>query len=281
MKCFVKTLLVTLTAGLLSQRAWTAEDSVVRPVTSAYMLEVGSSHIADTYLTPLKYTGWHASLGYQRRQMMKFAPDRWVMSLNATGAIDRTLNPARNATMYSLDFEAWWSMERRFMLAPRLAVGIGGATSLTGGVLYVARNSNNPAAAKGAWTVDLTAYASYRVNLGRLPVTFGVSARVPALGVFFSPNYGELYYEIYLGNREGLVQCAWPGNYRRADLRLWADLHFGGTSLRLGYHGDLLSTKAHDIVSRHITHAVTIGIVTEWLSINTRHNNPDYSSALY
>lgn len=36
-----------------------AADGVkpLRPVTAAYTLEAGSSHLSDTYLTPLKYSG--------------------------------------------------------------------------------------------------------------------------------------------------------------------------------------------------------------------------------
>lgn len=270
--------MLTLCAGA---NVSAATDSIPRPVTSTYMIEGGSSHLADTYLTPIKYSGWHTALTYSRRQMMKFAPERWVMSLTGQASVDGADNPARNATMYSLDFMASWGMERRYNPVDNMYMGIGGATTLSAGILYLSRNSNNPVAAKAAWTIDLSAYASYRLRIGRIPLTVGISARIPAIGAFFTPDYGELYYEIYLGNHRGLVQCAWPGNYRRADLRLWADVHFGGTTLRLGYHGDLRSTKAHDIVSRHMTHAMSVGIVTQWLSIDTRRSDNNYHSAAY
>lgn len=252
-----------------------------RPVTSAYMLEIGSSHLADTYLSAVKYSGWRAALTYSRRQMMKFDPTRWVMQLDISAGLDGAQNVVRNATMYATDFRGAWAMQRRYEMTKNLTFGVGGATSLDIGVLYLSRNGNNPASARASWTLDLSGDATWRMNIGHMPVTLGISARVPVVGAFFSPNYGELYYEIYLGNTSSLAHFAWPGSYRRADVRLWADLHFGGTSLRVGYHGDMLSTKANNIVTRDISHALTIGIVTEWLSIDTRRANRGYNSASY
>ena len=53
--------------ALLPSRAVEA-DSVVRPVLSAYMVEAGSAHVCDTYLTPLHYSGWSAAFSYERMQ---------------------------------------------------------------------------------------------------------------------------------------------------------------------------------------------------------------------
>ena len=47
----------------------TDTEAVVRPVTAAYTVEAGTSHLADTYLTPLKYSGWSMGLGYERMQI--------------------------------------------------------------------------------------------------------------------------------------------------------------------------------------------------------------------
>ena len=86
-------------------------------------------------------------------------------------------------------------------------------------------------------------------------------------GAFFSPDYGELYYEIYLGNRDNLAHAAWFGNYFRLNNLLTADLRLGSTNLRLGYRGDILSTKENNIVTRRITHTLIIGVSGEWLSL--------------
>lgn len=241
--------------------------AIVRPVTSAYGIEAGSAHLADTYLTPLHYDGWHSAVTYSRTQAMAFDPGRWSMRLSLRGTADHTQNPARNATMWNFDIEAAWGMTRRFRITDAASAGIGGYTSLNAGALYLGRNGNNPAAAKGAWVVGVSAAATYAMRIGRLPVSWGASVAVPVAGAFFTPQYGQLYYEIYLGDRRGLAHAAWPGNYRRVDARAYADLHFGGTTLRLGYHLDLRSTRANGITSRNVTHAFSAAIVTRWLSV--------------
>lgn len=241
--------------------------AVVRPVTSAYGIEVGSADLADTYLTPLHYDGWHSAISYSRTQAMGFDPERWSMRLALGVAVDHTQNPARNATMWNLDFEASWAMTRRFRVTDAVSAGIGGYTALNVGALYLGRNGNNPASAKGAWMIGVRAATTYAMRIGRLSITWGVEAAMPLTGVFFAPQYGQLYYEIYLGDHRGLAHAAWPGNYRRIDTRAWADLHLGGTTLRLGYHFDLRSTRANDITSRSVTHAFSIAVVTRWLSV--------------
>lgn len=245
----------------------------LRPVTAAYTYGIGSAHLADTYLTPLKYNGWAMKLGYERMQAMNFNPEKWVMRLTADIEVDRTDNPARNANMWYGGIDIAWGMMHRWRLPASLTIGAGGSASVTAGCLYSPRNGNNPVAAKAAVTVNAAAYAAWNVRVVRLPMTLRYQATLPVTGVFFSPDYGELYYEIYLGNHSGLAHCAWWGNYFRLDNLLTADLHLGGTSVRIGYSGNILSTKVNNITSRAITHMLVIGLSGEWISLDPRRRD--------
>lgn len=257
------------TAIVCCSAARAQSTETLRPVTAVYTIEGGSSHLCDTYMTPLKYSGWQLALNYERWQAMRFDPENWVMNLSGRFTLDRDRNPARNAAMWGIDLRLDWAMMRRFGIAsiPCLTLAVGGQTTLNGGVLYLNRNSNNPVSAKAAWTVGITAQATYRFTLGHLPVVLGYRPSLPLAGCFFSPDYDELYYEIYLGNRSGLAHVAWPGDYFRLDQLLSADLRFGATSLRVGYRCNILSTKASNIVSRQISHCFTLGVSGEWLSL--------------
>ena len=244
----------------------------LRPVLSAYMAEVGSAHLADTYLTPLRYSGMHYGLAYERMQAMKASPENWIMQLDVRVDVDRVLNnPTRNAVMWNANVDLRWAAMRRWQVGGGLTLGIGPGIGLRGGALYLSRNGNNPASAKGAVTFDARGIASYPVTIGRLPVVFRYEVSLPVTGAFFAPDYGQLYYEIWLGERSGLCRAAWWGNYFDMDNLLTADLRLGGTTLRLGYRNHIISTKASDIVSRRISHAFVIGIATEWLSLSPRH----------
>lgn len=279
--------IATLLSLLAGQRVEAVEnDSVepLRPVAAAYMFEAGSAHLADTYLTPLRYDGWTAAFRYERLQAMKFDPDRWIMRLSASVEVDRTQNPARNAVMWMGAVEASWGMLRRWRLPQSLTLAAGGSTGINLGCLYNDRNGNNPASAKASWTVNLTAMAAWNVTLGRLPVTLRYQPTLPVTGVFFSPDYGQLYYEIYLGDDSGLAHAAWWGNYFAMENFVTADLRFGGTSLRLGYRNNILSTKVNYITTRVVTHAFVVGLSGEWLSLNPRkpfNSEARIVSALY
>lgn len=263
--------LALVSLGARGEEVLADSTEVVRPVFAAYTVESGSARLADTYLTPLKYDGWHAAFDYQRYQAMSFAPDDWTMRLHLGLSLDKTDNPARNATMWGLMLSADWGMMRKFRpFAADLTLAVGASTGIEAGCLYNARNGNNPASAKGAWTVNLTGFASYRAKIGRLPVTVTYQPTLPVAGVFFAPDYGELYYEIYLGDHSGLVHGAWWGNYFKLDNSLAADLHFGATNLRVGYHGGIFSSKVNHVVTHIYTHAFSIGVSGEWLSVNPR-----------
>ncbi len=261
-------------------------DSVVveRPVVSVYSLEAGTAHIAQTYLSPLRYSGLALALSYERMQAMRFDPDRWVMRLS--GRLDgaRTYNnPARNASMWDLDLSLGWSMSYRRNFGAWSLYG-GGYTSAEVGVLYASRNGNNPVAAKAAWNIGITAAAVYHTSLKGRPLTLRYLAEMPLTGIFFAPEYGELYFEIYLGNHKGLVHGAWPGNYFRLNNLLTADIALGRTILRLGYRCGITSTKANGIVGRHIAHTAVVGIASEWISLSPSRKpdvNARYVSALY
>lgn len=248
---------------------WAQGDSVltVRPVTSAYMVEVGSGRLADTYLSPLKYSGTHLGLLYQRFQAMKFDPENWTMKLSMGLRGDMTKNQSQNSDLVNLIAEGSWTMMHRWQLPCNLSVGIGPGLSLDLGVMYLSRNGNNPASAKCSATLDASAFAAWKHKIGALPFTIMYQARMPLTGAFFSPNYGQLYYQIYLGDTKGLAHAAWWGNFFGFENMLSADFHFGATTVRLGYRGNFVSTKVNNIIAHEYSNSIVLGLVCEWISL--------------
>lgn len=242
----------------------------MRPVLSAYTVSAGGARVAETYLSPLHYSGWRVGLGYERMQAMRFDPDAWVMRLHGDISTERTLNPAGSAVMWGLDIDMGWGMMRRWRFGCGWSVYAGGATALTAGALYKPANSNNPVAAKAAWTIGPLVQLTYNGHMGRLPFCARYIAGMPLTGVFFGPQYGELYYEIYLGNHSHLAHGAWPGNYFRLDNTAGIDLRFGATILRLGYRCAVLSSEASGIVTFRVSHMAVVGVASEWVSLSAR-----------
>lgn len=238
---------LTLLIASVAPLRGVGEVTGLRPVSLTWSLEAGSSTLADTYLTPLKYHGLHLGVGYDRWQSMRFCPERWADALRFRFLFDRALNPAGNSTMYGAGIAAGWSMVRVFDLGCGFRVGVGGAADLDVGALLLQHNSNNPVQARASVTVgpEVGAYWACRRLIGA-----GFSMRSPLIGAFFSPDYGELYYEISLGNHGGLVHCAWPGAFRRLQADFYVDIRPSATALRIGYRTDLLSFRANGITGR-------------------------------
>ena len=275
---------ITIILSLIAALTASASDesaATVRPVHAAYMLEVGGARLADTYLSPIPYSGVHFGFTYQRYQAMNFSPDRWTMSLTVGVSLDKTRNHARNASMWDAALSADWGMMRRYAVTPWLTLAPGASTAVTGGATYTPSNSNNPVSAKASWTINFTGLASARFHIKRLPVMVTYRPTLPVAGVFFSPDYGELYYEIYLGNSSGLAHAAWWGNYFLLDNLLTAELELGSTFLSVGYRGSIFSTRINHLTTNIFTHSFVIGISGEWLSLNPRRELPARSRVIH
>lgn len=248
-------------------------SEISRPVYSVFTLGVGSAHMSDTYLSPLKYSGTQGWFSYSRLQAMKFDPERWVMRLGGRIQYKGVENSRGNNIMRYFAIDASWGMLRRFVVSNGFSVGIGGATSIEAGALVNQSNGNNPVSARASWTLDLTGYGSWRGHIGRLPVTCRVDATIPVTGIFFSPEYGELYYEIYLGNHSGLVHPVWWGSYTRFNTHATVSLHFNATTLQIGYMFDTLSTSVNNLITNDVCHSFTLGIATEWIALPINTHN--------
>ena len=101
-----------------------------RPVTSSYTVGVGSSHIADTYLSQIKYNGWSTSLRYDRWQAMKVDPLSWVMNLSLGVDVERAVNNVGNSAIWYAGINASWSPMRSWYVAKGLKLGVGPAVNL-------------------------------------------------------------------------------------------------------------------------------------------------------
>lgn len=265
---------VFLTAVLLSLCGKAAGtegyDTLPRPVTGSYALEIGESRALSTYLSPLRYKGKVFAASGEWMKAFQKRPESWIMRFDASGQWLSMLNPAGTASMLGAQFHFGWGMSWRKELIEGLQIAAGPGISSNGGLLYLARNGNNPVAANASFGLTLNASLSYRMKIGKLPLVISDRASLPSLEGFFSPEYGETYYEIYLGNHKGLAHCGWWGNHFGIDNLLSVDLDFGRTAMRIGYHYSLTSSYVCDINSRLQTHTFVIGVIPGGLGLKQK-----------
>jgi len=243
-----------------------------RPPAIMFTAEGGWGRVLDSYLTPITYKGWHTALGFEHNQACGFSPERWQRQLSLGVAYDHVDNRVGNNTMHHLGGTARWALMRRWsgVFNRHLSLMGGGMTWLHGGIIYNSANSNNPVSVKAHWTLGLQGIAQYDTHLGHVPVCLRYQAALPVAGVWFSPDYDESFYEIYVGNRKHLVQPGWWGNRFDLDHQVTADFRLGGTILRVGYHGTIERSWARHLNTHITTHGIVLGIGGEFLSLPSR-----------
>lgn len=253
-----------------SENSEYSENPEPTVLSTVYYLEGGGERAFNTYLSPLQQTGSTWGLGGQWSRPMGHSRT-WSMIAAAGARVGFLENPARNASMNDMQLDLSWHAMRSFTPLPGLTLGAGVGAELTGGLLYLPRNSNNPVAARAYFGAVLHGAASYRLRLWGTTFRLSDKVALPTLGVFFSPHYGQSYYEIYLGNRSGLARCGWWGNRFAIENLLAVDIPVSSVWLRVGYRLNVENSIASSINSRITTHSLVLGVCTDWVNVTRRH----------
>lgn len=281
-------ILTTLLLGSIVAKAQVCEDSVaeniIRPVISAYTFDLGKASVLDTYLSSIKYKGVNLRFSYERFQATKFNPEKWIVQLETGLDYTPAKNPSKDLTIHTLMVDFSWGLMHRWKITPELQLFGGGNAEFRGGALYAPANSNNIASAKVKLGLNLTGMAVYNRKIAKLPVTFRYQATLPLINSFYSPDYGESYYEMYVGNHSGLVHVGWFGNNFSMKNLLTADIHFGNTILRVGYRNIIETSWINNLNTQIFRNSFVIGLCGEWISVGARTslgNKAKIISAIY
>lgn len=255
-----------------------AQEDLPRPVTSVYRVEGGAANARSTYLSPLRYSGSIWGLSGEWQKAFQKNPDHTVMTFAASVNYRNMLNPAHTARMLGFDAMFNWGMAYRLRLPYNLQLLAGGLLDINGGALYLTRNGNNPVTALAYAGFDIDGALSWRSRIGRIPIIVTESLRIPTIGAFFSPAYGETYYEIFLGNHAGLAHCGWWGNHFGLSNYIYLRLDFGRTAMEIGYRYDYRSAYASHLVTRTAANTFVIGIIPHGLGLKNKRkaNYADY-----
>lgn len=257
-------LFIGIISGLHTVRAQS------RPVTGVYAIEIGSKDVLATYLSPLHYKGTDLGLSGIWRKAMPFNPDNAVMTFEGGADFSNLWNPAGTARMIGLNARFSWGMAWRRHLPYNLQFTLGGNAGIDGGAYYLMKNSNNPVQVQAQAALGITGSLSYNFKLGNLNLLLADRLEVPSIGLFFSPEYEESFYEIYLGNRKGLVHAGWWGNNFRLDNLLSLTFDFGRTSAMIGYRFNANTQWANNLNTHIFTHSLVIGIIPGGIGLKKR-----------
>ena len=223
-------------------------------VERTYLLGMGKNHVYDSYLSPLDYAG--STLGFTRigERTMQRGQGRWsqmtYFDLNAS----QLHNPVGNATTWDGELQFNYGQHYNLMAQPKWNVALGGLLGAHLGGTYNTRNGNNPGQMRMALDLAVSAVAARQFALWKKRWTWRTQCDIPVMGTFFTPNYGQSYYEIFiLGHANRNIVFSHPFNAPSVRLLSTISIPFGTSSLTLGYKADIRQSTEHHL-NRHAWH---------------------------
>lgn len=256
---------LTILSMPLRITAQSAGDSIR---THSFLVGIGSSHQLDTYLSPLNYTGYQVSFVRETLRMTRLAKRRVSFQSIWQGTFSQTSNISGTATDWGghIGYDALWHYN--WTPVQNLRLMAGGAIGADAGVLYNSRGGNNPA--QGRVNIDLSAsvMAIYKFQLWQQDLSLRYQANMPLLGIMFSPQFGQSYYEIGAGYAKGNVCFSQPGNAFSLWQQLTLDIPVGKyVVLRTGYLCDIRQSHVHGIKMHDRSHSFMIGFVKHFRKV--------------
>ncbi len=226
------------------------------------MLAIGSANLLDTYLSAEKYSG--TELRYISTLTKNTRWHNIRQTIFHEGKLDVVSNRADNNDELGGMYRFQYHLRRQWAWANGFSLEAGGGIGAELGFLYNTRNSNNPAQAYAALQLLPSAAASQRIRVFNWPVRLRYEACVPLLGLAFSPNYGQSYYEIFSrGNYDHNIVPTTILSTPSLRHMLTADIPLSrkhSSALRIGYLGDYQQAELNNLKRHQYAHMLIIGI---------------------
>ncbi len=251
--------------------------------TNAMMIGVGYTNMLDTYLSPEKYRG--ADIRFLSHTRREKDSTIWINQLQHEGNIafadNRSGNGGEMAGGYTFRYSLLRKWETSLWRHP-LRLFVGGTAALNAGFAYNTRNGNNPANARLSLNIEPTVGFDYPLGRPRhtrgiafnpgacahFPVILHYEASAPLMGVMFSPNYGQSYYEIFnRGNYDHNCVPTTFGSTPSFRQMLTVDFRLTHVTWRFGYLGTIEQTNVNSLKTHTYTHSLMIGIVKRFRTV--------------
>ena len=228
---------------------------------TAHVIGFGPSRILDTYISQEKYSG--VGLTYLYIHEGKKPGKHWQNNIEHEIDFSKTKDRPNTNSMLEGNYNLYWGRYRQWQLCDkRLKLQAGGLANVNLGFLYDMSTSNNPAQARFALNLMPSGIATYGFNIKQQHFSLRYELNLPLVGLMFSPNYGQSYYEIFSrGNYDHNIV---PTTFISApNFRQMLTVDWQATAkwaIRIGYLGNYQQAAVNNLKNHIYTHRFVIGI---------------------
>ena len=237
------------------------------------MFSIGRTKLLDTYLSPMNYQGSHMGISHELIRYINRGDDKWANQFMFNIEFASTNTVFGSGLVYEAMAGYTGTSYRIFPIARNFQLGVGPSLGVDGGVIYNMGGGNNPASARVAIKAGVGGIATYKLFIRKYTLFLRYQAILPLISTFFSPAYGQSYYEIFsLGNRKGIVKFGSFHNRFDMDNLLSLDLPIGRNYFRMGYSCKMQMTNTNHIKTRVVSNAFLFGYAREFIPFKRRNN---------
>lgn len=264
---FIRSIVLTFTilCPFNNNRAQSVGDSIR---SHSFMLGVGSSHQLDTYLSPINYKGYQISLIRETFRMTRLADRRVSFQSLWQGTFSNTINTSGTASDLGghIGYDALWHYNWTPLQGLRLMAG--GAVGADVGFLYNSHGGNNPAQGRVCADISASVMAIYKFRLWGMDLGLRYQANMPVVGVMFSPQFGQSYYEISNGSTGGNVCFTHLANAFSLWQQFTVDIPLSKyVVIRTGYLCDIRQSHVNGIKVHDRSHSFMLGFVRHFRKV--------------
>lgn len=238
-------------------------------ITNTQMLGIGTVNALDTYLSPEEYTGTELRYAsHSVRENGSKLSRELIHQAQILSVHNRKENNNNLGGFYNFQYNWQYIVGTWSLGEGKLLLKAGGGVDTRLGFLYNMRNSNNPAQAYAQLNISPNAVAAYRFRFRNIPFQLRYEVQAPLLGLTFSPNYGQSYYEIFTrDNYDHNLIVTTPVSAPSLRQMLTLDFTLRHTTFRIGYLGDYQQAKINHLRQHVWSNLFIFGIVRKF-SIN-------------